>query len=124
MYQWVIEYTDSNIGLTVECWAYRADDVEKSGDGPPKDFWNVDLLSGLKRFADERPEIDHKALLSRVGMNIAECPLTWPASEKDHINSFQAKRVNIRARGIGAFSVNLPEAWETSGRQPGPWGTP
>src|SRR5688572_4932271 len=71
MNQDILEYFDSNKGLRAEMWAYRAEDVEKIGVGPPTDFWRVDLLFNPQEFADAR-SLDSKELFREMAANIAE----------------------------------------------------
>jgi len=107
MGQDVLDYIDFNKRLKVEMWAYRADDVEKIGSGPPTDFWQVDLLFSAAQFAADRSE-DSNALFREVAPNVAECLLRWP---KGRVNPSQAKSVRVRAFDMGPFTMDRPPEW-------------
>jgi hypothetical protein len=108
MGQDVFDYVDSNKGLKVDMWAYRADDVEKIGAGPLSDFWQVDLMFSPQKFADAR-SFDGKGLFHEMAANIAECLLRWPLGR---LNPTQATSVRVGSFDAEIFTMNLPQEWK------------
>jgi hypothetical protein len=115
MSQDILGYVDSNKGLRTEMWAYRAEDVDEIGVGPPTDFWRVDLLFNPQEFADTR-SLDSKELFREMAANIAESLLRWP---KGRLNPTQATSIHVRAVGMGPLIINLPQEWKWIQ----PWGS-
>lgn len=114
MGQDILQYVDSNKGLTARMWAYRADDVEKIGAEPPTDFWRVDLLLSPQEFA-AASSLHGKELFHEMAANIAESLLRWP---RGRLNPTQATSVHVRS-GAGTFTMDLPQEWKWIQ----PWGS-
>lgn len=108
MNQDVLTYIDFNKNLTVEIWAYRADDVDRIGAGPLTDFWRADLMFSPKSFADAR-KLDDKELFREVAANVAESLLRWPLGR---VNPSQATSVRVGSFDAETFTMNLPHEWK------------
>ncbi|MFZ5782965.1 MAG: hypothetical protein ACOY4R_22425 [Pseudomonadota bacterium] len=110
MNQDILSYVDSNKGLEIEVWAYRANDVDKIGAEQPTDFWRIDLMFSPRKFADDH-SIDGSALFHEVAANVAESLLRWPLGR---LNPTQATSAHVTSFDAETFTLNLPPEWKLS----------
>jgi hypothetical protein len=85
--QWILDYSDPNVGFQGEFWAFRRDDLERNAF--IQDFWTVSLGARFWPFLQEA----HSKVLDQIADDIGECLLRWPVY--GDMNAFPANSVRI-----------------------------